>query len=85
MANNEHKLAKYEYQPQNRSDLQHYVECSCGWQGRSGTEQASKSQFDNHLMYHGKEPYFSKLAQAVAEKESTANSKEGEWKPVGAK
>lgn len=64
----EHKLNKYEYQSQNRVSLQHYVECSCGFQGRSGTEQAAKSQYDNHLVYHGSEPYFSKLVEAVEEK-----------------
>lgn len=79
----EHKLVKIEFQSQNRIDLRWYVECSCGFQGRTGTEVAAKSQFDNHLMYHGSEPYFSKLAKAVEEKKPEAPKTE--WKPTGAK
>lgn len=75
----EHKLVKIEEQTQNRADLRWYVECSCGFQGRTGTEVAAKSQYDNHLMYHGGEPYFSKLAESV-EKAKSPDS----WKPVGA-
>lgn len=68
----EHKLVKIEYQSGNREGLQHYVECSCGFQARVGTEQAAKSQFDSHLMYHGKEAYFSKLADVVEDKKPEA-------------
>jgi len=93
----EHKLVKTEFQQQNKVGLQYYVECSCGFQGRLGTEQAAKSQYDNHLIYHGKEPYFSTLAGAVEDKTSEAPKEEvksgitplggvaGSWKPVGAK
>jgi hypothetical protein len=73
-----HKLVTSKFQSQNRLGLQYYVECSCGFQGRLGTEQAAHSQFDAHLMYNNTEPYFSKLAEALAAKESP-----GSWKPVG--
>ena len=79
----EHKLVKSEFQSGNRPGLQYYVECSCGFQGRMGTEQAAKSQFDNHLVYHGNEPYFSKLAPPV--EESKQETSKTEWKPKGAK
>jgi hypothetical protein len=83
MSIKEHKLVKSEFQSGNRLGLQYYVECSCGFQGRLGTEQAAKSQFDNHLVYHGNEPYFSKLASPVEETEQ--KTPKTEWKPVGAR
>ncbi len=90
----EHKLVKAEHQPGNKVGLQYYVECSCGFQGRLGTEQAAKSQFDNHLVYHGSEPFFSKMAESVENKEQSSKEevKSGikpigsvaGWKPTGA-
>lgn len=87
-----HKLVKIEEQTQNRQGLQWYIECSCGFQARVGTEQAAKSQYDNHLMYHGCEAYFSKLVDGVEEKESETTTvqapltPEGSgWKPTGVK
>jgi hypothetical protein len=76
----EHKLVKQEFQSGNRLGLQHYVECSCGFQGRLGTEQAAKSQFDNHLVYHGCGPYFSKLV--LPEEESKQETSKTEWIPT---
>lgn len=75
-----HKLVKDEFQSGNRVGLQYYVECSCGFQGRTGTEQAARSQFDNHLVYHGEEPYFSKLVEEVKPLTPAGS----DWKPDGA-
>lgn len=89
----EHKLVKSEFQSGNRKDLQYYVECSCGFQGRMGTEQASKDQFDNHLKYHNEESYFSKMVGEVEETKPEDNKSQGirpltpassDWKPTGA-
>jgi hypothetical protein len=84
-----HKLVKTEFQQGNRLGLQYYVECSCGFQGRLGTEQAAKSQFDNHLINHGNEPYFSKMVEPVEKKEQEKTkpvlTNMGSWKPTGAK
>jgi len=85
----EHKLVKTEFQSGNRVGLQYYVECSCGFQGRLGTEQAAKSQYDTHLMYHGCEPYFSKMVESVENTKQEATKEEvkkvSSWKPIGAK
>jgi hypothetical protein len=74
-----HKLVKYEFQTGNRVGLQHYVECSCGFQGRTGTQVAAESQFDNHLKTHDEQPHFAKLATSVVEEDKS------DWKPAGVK
>jgi len=92
-----HKLNKFEEQPGNLPQYRWYVECSCGFQARLATEQAAKSQYDNHLMYHGVTPYFSNLVNVVEEEKSQVKGQEskenglkqlgtpaGSWKPVGA-
>ncbi len=48
-----HELVKYEYQPNSFEQYRHYVECTCGFQARLGTEEAAKSQFENHATSHG--------------------------------
>lgn len=84
----EHKLVKIEEQTGNRVGLQHYVECSCGFQARVGTEQAAKSQYDSHLVYNGSEPYFSNLATTVEDKKPEATKPltpaSSGWTPDGA-
>lgn len=95
-----HSLVKYEYQSGNKVGSQHYIECSCGFQGRLGTKEAAQSQFDNHLQAHGNESYFSSLATKVEDKKpetsttqvksgltpiGSAGQPAGAWKPLGAK
>ena len=66
-----HELVKYEYQPGSFEQFRHYVECTCGFQARLGTEVAAKSQFENHAASHGVK---------VVKKEETKKSK-SEWNP----
>lgn len=69
----QHGLVKYEYQPNSFAQYRYYCECLCGFQCRLGTEQASKSQFDSHLMAHGMDAYFATLKSDAVVSESDVN------------
>lgn len=68
----EHSLVKYEYQSQSFPAYRHYVECTCGFQTRQSTEEAAKSQFDNHLVNHNEKPYFANGGSDVPKEDTSA-------------
>lgn len=55
-----HGLVKLEEQIGNFPQFRWFVECKCGFQARVGTQEAARSQFNNHLVYHGNEPHFTR-------------------------
>jgi hypothetical protein len=72
-----HALLKYEYQPGSFVPYRHFVACTCGFQARLETEEAAKSQFDNHLTAHGAKPYFASLSENKQPVEAVST-----WKPT---
>lgn len=70
MALVQHVLVVYKYDANSFEQYRHYCECLCGWQCRLGTEEASKSQFDNHMIQHGKPKYFANLPKEEKKEEA---------------
>jgi hypothetical protein len=85
MALIEHGLVMYEYQPNSYEQYRHYVECKCGFQTRMGTEAAAKSQFDNHLVHHGKEPHYSSQSTAPGSDTRVSPVRGEKWSPFDKK
>jgi 6-phosphogluconolactonase/glucosamine-6-phosphate isomerase/deaminase len=65
-----HSLVKYEYQPASYVQYRHYVECTCGFQGRVGTKEAAESLFDSHLLGKGQKVHFASLPPASKTEET---------------
>jgi hypothetical protein len=83
MAETAHVLVTYKYQPTSYPQYRFYCECSCGFQCRLATKEASQSQFDNHLRAHGQTEYFSR--QTPAALNISEETKPIAWSPFSAK
>jgi hypothetical protein len=77
MALIEHGLVVYQVQLNSFEQYRHYCECKCGWQCRLATEEAAKSQFDAHMIQHGKPKHFANI--------KTEEKKEEVFDPFGKK
>ncbi len=75
-----HGYKKYELQPKSFPAYRYFAECLCGFQCRTSTETATKSQLDNHLLAHGVQAYFSGMSPKVTSSPITPATTSG-WSP----
>ena len=70
-----HGYKKFELQPKSFPAYRYFAECLCGFQCRTSTEAATKSQLDNHLLAHGVPAYFSGASPTLTALEPTIAKK----------